>query len=252
MWCLLGAGILLTIRGSSLAQDFEEPRIFNPIIAPTPTKKPAAAPAVFSFARFEPNFRLLCEELEADGRRERLVAIAVVEADRADQDCISCRALWRTVIGGCAKLGARPTPKVKAQVTSPTTPPGEKEGDVTDSAEENSGGEGVEENQTPTPAIPAATPTSVPKARAPSTAAVDIASRISAAAYAQDPGAGGVYPAFKSLVSTVLSTKDLSVAEREYFDTLTTFLMAAWEGRDDTEGAARATPAVNVDEFFEE
>jgi len=243
---------LLVVADGGSAQEFDEEPIFKPIIAPTPTKKPTAAPAVFSFARFEPNFRLLCEELEADGRRERLVSIAVAETDRTDQTCISCRALWRSVIGGCAKLGARPTPRPKGPKGSPT--PALDGGAVEGAGSEASEGGKVDsaEEGTPTPLPPTPSPTPKPKPRTPSTAAADMASRISIAAYSLDPGDGGVHPAFEHLVSVVLSTKDLTAAEREYFENLFTFLMAAWDGRDETEGGVRDTPAVDVDQFFEE
>jgi hypothetical protein len=53
------------------------------------------------------------------------------------------------------------------------------------------------------------------------------------------------------MVTTVMSSKDLSVAGREYYETLFTFLMAAWQGRERSEGDVVPTPEVNVDEFFE-
>ncbi len=243
---------LLVVADGGSAQELDEEPIFKPIIAPTPTRKPTAAPAVFSFARFEPNFRLLCEELEGDGRRERLVSIAVAETDRTDQTCISCRALWRSVLGGCAKIGPRPTPKPKVQKGSPT-PANVGAAGGGESSEDSEAGEiDSAEGGTPTPLPPTPSPTPKPKARTPSTAAADTASRISVAAYALDPGDGGVHPAFEHLVSVVLATKDLTAAEREYFENLFTFLMAAWDGRDENEGGVRDTPAVDVDQFFEE
>jgi len=239
--------ILFTCIGAggvpgALAQDFDEKPFFKPFVEPTPTRKPTGPPPVFSFSRFEGSLRALCEEMEVDGRREVLVSVATREAARKDDTCISCRALWRTVLSACAKLGPKPTPVPKLN-----TPKGRAtavaEGIATDVTE---GGEA-----TPTSVPVPPTPTPKQKPRAPSTTALDIASRISSTAYDADSGGGGVTVAFQNMVTTVMSSKDLSVAEREYYETLFTFLMAAWQGRERSEGDVVPTPEVNVDEFFE-
>ena len=225
-----------------LAQDFDPEPFFKPLVEPSPTRKPSGPPAVFSFSRFEGSLRALCQEIEVDGRREVLVRVATREAARKDDTCISCRALWRTVLSACAKLGPKPTPALKLN-TPKVTATAVAEGVPTDVTE---GGEA-----TPTSVPVPPTPTPKQKPRAPSTTALDIASRISSTAYDADSGGGGVTRAFQNMVTTVMSSKDLSVAEREYYETLFTFLMAAWQGRERSDGDVVPTPEVNVDEFFE-
>ena len=225
-----------------LAQDFDPEPFFKPLVEPSPTRKPSGPPSVFSFSRFEGNLRALCEEMEVDGRREVLVTVATREAARKDDTCISCRALWRTVLSACAKLGPKPTPSPKLN-TPKGTATAVAEGVPTDVTE------GGEATPTSVPLPPASTPKQKP--RAPSTTALDIASRISSTAYDADSGGGGVTRAFQNMVATIMSSKDLSVAEREYYETLFTFLMAAWQGRERSDGDVVPTPEVNVDEFFE-
>ena len=238
LFTLIGAGGV----SGALAQDFDDTPFFKPFVEPTPTRKPTGPAPVFSFSRFEGSLRALCQEIEVDGRREVLVRVATREAARKDDTCISCRALWRTVLSACAKLGPKPTPAPKLN-----TPKGTAtviaEGIPTDVTE---GGEA-----TPTSVPVPPTPTPKQKPRAPSTTALDIASRISSSAYDADSGGGGVTVAFKNMVTTVMSSKDLSVAEREYYETLFTFLMAAWQGRERSDGELAPTPEVNVDQFFE-
>jgi hypothetical protein len=53
------------------------------------------------------------------------------------------------------------------------------------------------------------------------------------------------------MVSRVMSSKDFSLAEREYYDTVFTYLMAAWEGREEEKPAVANHSEVNVDEFFD-
>jgi hypothetical protein len=226
-----------------LGQDFEDEAIFKPLIQPTPTRKPTGPPPVFSFGRFEANFRALCEEMEIDGRREVLVAVATREASRKDEACISCRVLWRTVVSACAKLGPKPTPSPKLKPIK-GTPTAAAEGATTDVVEGDA--------PTPSPIPTPLTPSVKNKPRAPSTTAVDIASRISSAAYEADSGEGGVIVAFRNMVAMVMRSKELTAAEREYYDILFTFMMAAWEGRSGPDGQVHSTPEVSADEFFEE
>jgi hypothetical protein len=47
---------------------------FKPVFKESPTKAPRHVdPPMYSFARFDGDFRALCLELEVDGRRARLV-----------------------------------------------------------------------------------------------------------------------------------------------------------------------------------
>ena len=50
---------------------------------------------------------------------------------------------------------------------------------------------------------------------------------------------------------TIRETPGLSAAEREYYDILLTYLLAAWAGRMDSTKLPPPTPAPELDGFFE-
>lgn len=217
---------------------------FKPQIQPTATKKPSGPPPVFSFAAYEPGFRELCVNLEGDGRLDRLVSIAREEVAKKGESCIACRALWRSVLSACEKRGSKPPHKSMKSKGTPTAVP---EGDSAASAGEEATATPGSETETPAPPTPI-----VPAPqRRPSTETLDAASRLSTFAYTHDPGEGGGTLALRAMVSRVMATKDFSVAEREYYDTVFTYLMAAWEGRDEEKPAVANLPEADVDEFFD-
>ncbi len=174
---------------------------------------------VFSFSRFEPTMRLLCGEMEVDSRRLRLFQLAQTRA-KAAQDCPSCRALWRTVVSSCRQgsVEERKPSKAKKKKKTPET---ETEGDE------------ITPEATPTPEP---TPTPIVPARYPSTAVVDAASRLSNMMYEQDPEKGGIYQALGHVCSTLTGVPDLTAAEKDYFEILSSYLLAAWEGRSAADG----------------
>ena len=95
--------------GGAIAQD--EP-YFQPRFEATKTPTPPPPPPVYSFAKIQPRLALLCEGLESDGRRAKLVQIAEEEA-KTERECISCRSFWRSFVTACGKLGPKPTPTPK-------------------------------------------------------------------------------------------------------------------------------------------
>jgi hypothetical protein len=215
---------------------------------------------MFSFGRFEGDFKALCRELEGDGRRLRVVQIAEAGA-KGEKDCITCRSFWKMVVSACVSAGPRPTPTPKPAKTKrskvseedggenankgdegESSPPSEDAPQVSTPVDESASGE-------PT-VVP--TPTRAPKdVRYPSTAALDQASRVSTSTYALDSGEGQVAEMFRYFASTIRGTSDLSAAEREYYDIFLTYLLAAWSGRVDTTNQAPPTPSADLEDFFE-
>jgi len=196
----------------------QEETYFHPRFEATKTPSPPPPPPVYSFAKIQPRLTQLCEGLEADGRRARLVQIAEEEA-KAEKECISCRSFWRSFVTACGKSAPKPTavPKVSdTPVTSSESPGGEEKSS--------------EEESVPTPThTPTAIPT--PKPRYPSTALLDTTSRVSTELYSEDQGDGATYMVLDRFVGTVMVRGDLTIAEREYYEIFTTYLMAAWQGR---------------------
>jgi hypothetical protein len=177
--------------------------------------------AIQSFGRFESNLKQMCAGLDLDGRRERLFNIAIVQK-KEERACPLCRSLWGTVAGAC-----KPAPKKE--------PPKKKKKDE----------EEVEAEPTPTPKPQV-------KQRYPAPVLLDLISRMADGMYEAESDDKAVRRALDSIVTAVMSASDLSIAEREYFETLFAFLTAPWEGREDlTHQRATPTPDPSVDEMFE-
>ncbi len=181
---------------------------------------------VFSFGRFEKGIRSLCAELEVDQRRMRIFTLAQARA-KDPTECPSCRAFWRSLNGSCRQVKKEPknasTQKKKKKVKSEAPE------------------EGAEADAAPTPE---ATPTPIPAARMPSTVVLDDASLLSNAFYDADPKRGGVFQAVSNFEKVLLSQKDLTRAEKDYYGILTTYLLSAWQGRElDASGASGASGA---------
>ena len=109
------------------------------------------------------------------------------------------------------------------------------------------GAEDAEAEIEPTP-----TPRPPTKQRYPAPVLLDLVSRMADEMYDVESDDGAVRRALDSVKTAVLSAGDISVAERDYFDTFFAFLTAPWEGREDfSHHHATPTPDPNVDEMFE-
>lgn len=191
----------------------------------TPT--PGAATTqqkVYSFARFNGLFWVMCNGLEAEGRRARVFEVAKVGLAE-ELDCSSCRALYRQFIQACGPTKS-PKPKVKPK-RAPSAESGADEDTV------------------------APVPTPPPPARFPRTDVVDAASRLSAGLYELEPGAGSTFNAVKNFESRLLHQKDLSPGERDYFGVLTTYLLAGWDGRPDSPLTQKKLSKEDIAELFQ-
>ena len=184
----------------------------------TPTPDPSAKQtAVYSFARFAPLFKVMCEGLEADRRSARVFAVATVGL-KEEVSCPSCRAFYRQLVQSCA------APRQKKPKETPTA-----------AAEDaTSSKAGVEAEQQPTPTLaPTATPTATPQPdRYPRAEVIDAASRLSISLYDMEPGEGSPFKAVRSFEARVLALKDLTPGERDYFGVLLSYLLSAWDGRE--------------------
>jgi hypothetical protein len=180
--------------------------------------------------------------MEQEGRREHFVRIAEEQA-ASEKICISCRSWWRSLVAACGKLGPKPTPKPKK---TKTIPPVQSPTDTGESA--TTEGESSDGAETP---APSPTPTKAPLERYPSTVLLDTASRFSTEMYEADKENGAILLSLHNMIRVVRETKDLTPAEREYFDTLFSYLTAAWDGRIDPVTAPPPTPPADISEFFE-
>ncbi len=211
-------GLICLIAASTVWA--EDAPFANPDAQPTKTQKKPRELKVFSFARFEPPLREICREMEADGRRTKLVQLSEVER-KGNAECASCRALWKSIYWACrdsAILEDKDKAKKKKNKEKPKEPTSDEGGE-----------EGSE--------APAAEPTPTPKPlqRYPTTVMLDLTSRLSVSLYEQDPGKGSYYAALQSLATTLSRAPSLTPGERDYYSVFVSFLLASWADREEHE-----------------
>ncbi|MFN4896206.1 MAG: hypothetical protein ACK5GN_06470 [Pseudomonadota bacterium] len=177
---------------------------------PTPVVDAVPAPQLYSLGRFNPLFQQMCRLLEEDGRRDRLFRIAKGGSDD-EQDCPSCRALFRQIAQSCAA-------KVRVKKISQPTPVARA---TAGARQELGDSKGLNQGTGDLSVRP----------RYPRTDLLDVLSQLSTALYDFSPGKGPCFDALKSLELRLSTAPDLAVGEREYFSVVMTYLMAAWAGR---------------------
>jgi hypothetical protein len=212
--CVAVLACVVTICSANAEDDGFTP----PDAKPTKTEPKPREAKVFSFGRFEAPLRDICREMELDGRRTKLVQLSEVER-KGNADCASCRALWKSIYWACRDSAVLDTKDAsKGKKKEPERP-----------KEEGEGEEGAEE------APPEPTPTPKPLQRYPTTAMLDLTSRLSVSLYKQDPGTGGYHKALESFANTLTRDPSLTPAERDYYSVFVSFLMASWADREDPE-----------------
>jgi predicted component of type VI protein secretion system len=174
---------------------------------------------IYSLARFNFIFQEMCDGLDAEGRRMRVLQVSKL-ALQEESSCASCRAFYRQLIQTCA------TPvRIKGK---PTEPPATV---TPEPAADDAAKQGVVEGA----ATPAVTPTPLPQpGRYPRTDVVHAASRLSHVLYEMEPGAGSTFKAVKGFEVRLMALKDLTPGERDYYGVLSTYLLSAWQGREDS------------------
>lgn len=176
-----------------------------------PEEKPKKIKQIQSFTRFEGAMRKVCEDLASEGRRDKIFELAVIRK-KEEKICLPCRALWASLASAC-----RP-PKA-------TQPKPVKKNKKVDEEAEGAGEEGGEVEATPTPS-----PTAIPLRRYPSPALLDQVSRLAVAIYEFDEEGESAKLALDTFSTTLLQLPALTVAERDYYEIFTTFLLAPWQG----------------------
>lgn len=114
--------------------------------------------------------------------------------------------------------------------------------------------ENAEQSPVTTSASPSPTASPTPQpARYPSTELIDAASRLSQGLYELEPGfgAGTTFEATQRLSRDLLSQKDLSPAERDYYSIFSAYLLSAWEGRPGSPLDPRVQAKEDVSELFQ-
>ena len=188
---------------------------------------------VFSFERYAPRLREICNFLELDHRRDRLGKIAFDDV-RSGSPCKSCRALLKEVVEQCQyrkKVVIRPTAAPKpAEGTAHVTPtPGSAENNAAD----KSGSQAPQ------------------GARYPRTDLLDATSALSAEFYERDSGQGATFESVKYFADLIERQGDLSPAERDYFGIFTSYLLSAWMGRPDSPLEASEPSKEEIRELFQ-
>ena len=148
---------------------------------------------LYSFDRYEPKFRTICTKMEQDGRADKLAALAEV-AMKQEQDGPSCKAFWRMIFDACRKIKSKQvsTKKQEEPLTEAT----------------------------------------VLRQRYPAIDVIDATSALSSLMYADQPGLTPTLKILKIVTDKLLSNPSLSTAERDYYTIFTTYLLAAWQGRE--------------------
>jgi len=186
---------------------------------PTPS---AAVEVLYSFDRWRPQLSEICRLLEVDRRRERLFAFIVSQL-KARPKNTSYRSLLQEARIDCAsRVTAKASPTPDRRATK-------------------------EEELTPTPeAVP--TPAA---ARYPSVELLNYLSAVSVEMYKRDPGSGGTFEAVNVFVNTLLAEKDLTAAERDYYDIFRAYFLAAWDGRPGGPFEPTPIPRERIRELFQ-
>jgi hypothetical protein len=205
-----------------------------PDAKPTKVEPKVRESKVFSFGRFEAPLREICREMELDGRRTRLVQISEVER-KGNADCASCRALWKSIYWACRDSAIV---ELKGNSKKNKTKP-----EAAKAAEE-----GEHAGDAP---VPEPTPTPKPPQRYPTTAMLDLTSRLSVSLYNQDPGPGGYFKALQSFSNTLTRHPSLTPGERDYYSVFTTFLMASWADRASADDQGSSVKQHDLGSMFE-
>ncbi len=227
------AAVLACVLTAS-AVDAEDDGFAPPDTRPTKAEAKPRESKVYSFGRFETPLREICREMELDGRRTKLVQLSEVER-KGNPDCASCRALWKSIYWACrdsAILDTKDASKGKKKKLEQS-----KERPETDGAAEQA------------PPEPTATPK--PLQRYPTTAMLDLTSRLSVSLYNQDPGTGGYYKALQSFADTLTRHPSLTPGERDYYAVFVSFLMASWVDRENLTTHETGTEKQDLSSMFE-
>ena len=251
---LFGVAVALCINACSILESSaQDGDFFRPTIEIPATKTPVGGQDVYSFSRLDPDFTALCIDLEQERRRDRIVKIAETAMER-EKDCITCRSFWKMIVGACGRLGPKPTRTPKpSKAVSQLSKKGGAENEVVakDVGQSSSSAEGASASSAgdASDAARLVTRTTL-NDRYPSVAMLDHVSRLSISLYESDPGEGATAQMLHHLAKTVREAPDLSAPEREYYDILFTYLLAAWDGRVDSTTLPPPTPSSAIREMF--
>lgn len=239
---LVAQEVSFTPRMDAIDDNPRQKRPKSVVETPVVTPKPQA---VYSFARFAPKLKLVCERLRVEGRNQRVYDVAK-QALAEDQDCASCRALYRQFVLLCeTKVDRSAKPLTPTPTVAPSATPDLKAGEFNPLSKFD----GKDDN-TPTPTV---TPTPEPPqpVRYPSTELIDVLSRLSAEMYDFEPGSGSTFVALKAVVDRLLQVNGLTPGERDYFSVFGGFMLAAWEGRPESPLEVAPVSPTEVAELFQ-
>lgn len=182
--------------------------------------------SLYSFTRYDGTLRVLCTRMKSDGQLLPLVNGAETLL-RAETGCASCRALARAVVAACkeSEKKERSWRKTPTPVPEPKDAENGEDEETTDKAEA--------EGQDAAAAAP--TEAATVHQRLPSIEVIEAASALGARMRADEPGPEPALLALERLMKQVSSLPDLSRTDREYFGTLTEYLVGAWRGRPESE-----------------
>jgi len=222
---LFGLLMLLVQHEEALAEDESfTPRLdgdVGPVRKASPT--PIVEYPVTSFLPYHAVFKVLCERMELDGRRARLVSIAEVASQEQNRSCSSCQILWQTLYSACrTKASSQKRGRAKDEEREQESSAPDKPQDGASPSEDGESGE---------EAAPPAVPTAIVLERFPSIDVIEAASAISNRLYGEAHKSNGHRRAVQGVEKRFMATRDLTAGERDYFSTLFEYLLSAWQGR---------------------
>ncbi|MBN8548779.1 MAG: hypothetical protein J0M12_05655 [Deltaproteobacteria bacterium] len=186
---------------------------------PTPSKK---TPKGSNFTKYAQSLRLICSQLDEDGRREAMFRILLPLPDEFS-DCPGCKSFLRSFASVCKASRAK-TPKKKIEKKEKVEEPTEAE--AAPEAPDSEDSEAVE-----TPAAPAATPLKVeaalPRAqREPSTKLINSVSTLMIELSEDERRAADAARAMQALSIALADPAGMTPGESDYFQILSAYIIA--------------------------
>lgn len=195
------------------------------------------------FSGYSRNFKMVCDGLARDGRRE-VFGVHLEYAIAELEDCSACKSLLRSLAGAC-----KVKPKKEELPATPTPDPEAEEDDAEEAEAETT------KESTPTPV---AASKKIFAQREPSVALIDAVSQLGIALAADPKRAPVGRSTMEMLTSIMRDPEDLQPGEAEYLDILAEYFLAPFkhsaentavvDGSKIEEGEA---PKPSVDDLFE-
>ena len=185
-----------------------------------PSEKKKFSKAV-NFSKFTTSMRLICSQLDEDGRREAMFKMLLPLPDELPR-CSGCKSFLRSFAGVCKSARAKPVRK-KVEKAVAKEPEGGAEPEPEQAPETEEGDQ--------TEVVPTIAPAKLEKAgppvrREPSTKLLDTVSTLMITLSEDELRSADAAQSIKALAEALNDPKDKTPGEREYFEILAAFMYA--------------------------